>query len=70
MRRNPTKLEQLETDIDNMQETVDDAYERIQEALDPALTREEVIQKLQELSTDLEDEISEEDETSQGGEQD
>ena len=68
MRRNPPKVAELEEQLDSMQESVDDAYERIQEALDPSLTREQVIEKLQELSTDLEDEISEEEGEQPGNE--
>ena len=68
MRRNPPKVAELEEQIDSLQETVDDAYERVQEALDPSLTREQVIEKLQELSSDLEDETSEEEEAQPGNE--
>jgi phage gp16-like protein len=61
-RKNPAKVAELESEISDRQETIDDVFGRIEEALDPSLTREQVIAKLQELQTDLEDEVSEEDE--------
>jgi len=53
---------QLEKENEALQQTLDDVYEKLQESLDPALSREEIVQKLQEL----EEQLSPEDEADQG----
>jgi hypothetical protein len=51
MPRNPVAA--LKEEIDDFQTTLDDTYEKIEELLDPSLTREEIVKGLQELSDDL-----------------
>jgi hypothetical protein len=53
MRGNPSKVRALEQEVDTLQTTLDDAYDRIEECLDPALSREQIVAKLQELSDEL-----------------
>jgi len=47
------KASQLQEENEELQSTIDDTYEELVEALDPALTREEVIQKVQEVVESL-----------------
>ena len=44
---------QLEKENEALQQTLDDVYEKLQESLDPALSREEIVQNLQELEEQL-----------------
>jgi hypothetical protein len=55
------KASQLEKENEELQGTIDDVYEQVQAALDPSLSREEVIEKLQEIEESLapEEEVEE-----------
>jgi hypothetical protein len=47
------RASELERENAELQSTIDGVYEQIQGALDPSLTREEVVEKLQEIEEDL-----------------
>jgi hypothetical protein len=59
-------LKELQAEIDDLQATLDQVGDIVDDALDPAMSREEVIEKLQEidgiLGEDEEDEEEDEDE--------
>ena len=62
------KASQLEKENEELQGTIDDVYEQVQAALDPSLSREEVIDKLQEIEESLApEEGGEETGSDQGG---
>lgn len=43
------KLSELQNEVDDLQGTVDEVSDLVDEALDPGLSREEVIAKLKEI---------------------
>jgi hypothetical protein len=43
------RASQLQQENEELQSTIDDTYEELTNALDPALTREELVQKVQEV---------------------
>jgi hypothetical protein len=47
------RASELQEEVDTLQGTIDDVYEQVQGALDPKLSREEVIEKLQEIEGSL-----------------
>jgi hypothetical protein len=62
MPRNPVNV--LKEEVADLQTTIDDTYDQIEELLDPSLSREEIVKGLQELSDDLSpDDEDDEDQT-------
>lgn len=62
----PRKLNELQEEVDELQGTVDEVSELVDEALDPELTREQVVAKLKEIQEAVETEEEEEEETAAG----
>jgi hypothetical protein len=63
MRRNPSKLHELEEENGELQETLESINDLACEADDAGLTREQIIEKVREIA-----ELSESDEDENGGE--
>jgi DNA-binding ferritin-like protein len=63
MRRNPSKLQELETENEALSDTLESINDLANEADDAGLTREQIIEKVREIA-----ELSESDEDEGGAE--
>jgi hypothetical protein len=62
----PTRRSQLQSTIDGLEETVQQVADLTEEALDPELSREEVVAKLKEIQEAVASEESEDEDSDQG----
>jgi hypothetical protein len=62
----PTRQSQLQTTIDGLEETVQQVTDLAEEALDPELSREEVVAKVKEIQEAVAGDESEDEDSDEG----